>query len=147
MSFEYNPKTHTVECDEADASLEFLGQPRERGQEFLLRCDGKKIGFRTSQAEQGEVVEWNAEGSSVWWFDVIFCKLVRRDFDRRRDVTLTDTYSCSSREELEHILSVFMELFSHFDRRLPGKEKPQHTTQAKFTRRVLDQIQAGVFVT
>ncbi|MGX1197551.1 hypothetical protein [Parvibaculum sp. MBR-TMA-1.3b-4.2] len=143
MGWRFNRETTRIESDDPEVFVEYLAAHREEGDEFILHMQGKKIGFRTADFWKDDTSERMPDGTKVWSFDWVACRVVRWDYETRKPVTLAKEYRFSSKEEQDEVLRTFADALAVFD----GNRKPDDPASIKarveFTDRMKACIEAG----
>ena len=146
MEFKFNSETRIVESDEPDTYMECLWQMPESGIDFLLVWRGMRIGFRTADVTEDDKTERMSDGTQIWRFDNVFCKIARPDRSRGGVKVLTDTYALGAKESVLEALDLFRDSLIVFNAGLQLKPEEPPPARVEFSKRVHQQIEAGKFV-
>lgn len=113
MKFQYDPDTRKITNDDRSVSLEFVGQRREMGLEWLLTVGTRTFGFRTFSNPPAVNAGISDDGAKIWYFDDPFCEIVRT---RGREIReLANTRKCESKEDMDAIIRLFVSALESFD--------------------------------
>ena len=86
------------------------------------------------------------DGTQIWRFDRVFCKILRPDRKYGGTATLTDTYSLGTIEEVRQALDIFRETLVVLDAAHERKSGPHPKAQVEFSEQVHRQVQEGAFL-
>ena len=146
MPFRINPSTFNVESD--DPGVFMTGGHNwspEMGRQFVLHVGDAAYGFRTSEDNEKQKIENLDDGTVIWWFDDILCKLYERMKGGRLQL-VTNRYSFENAKEQELILSLFFKAIQAYDLGVVAGIKQEPKSKGFLTPRAEQQIVSGKFL-
>jgi hypothetical protein len=146
VPFRLNSKTWVMESDDPRIFLKSYGMwPPDSGKRFIFHLGDKRFGFRTAEDIKQQKVEELPDGTMLWWFDDILCKLWGT-YGRGQLKELTNTYTFSTEAEQELVLSLFIKAMQVWDKRVPLGRRSEPKAGACLTPRAVDLVAAGKFL-
>jgi hypothetical protein len=147
MAYKFNRRTYTIESEDRSVSIECLAVLPERGIEFVLTIGTQRIGFRTSRrGAEDEESKFLPDGTWLWRFNDIFCRISRSDPSRRSLIELTNTYKFATSAEQRRVLEIFAEALAGYNGNSFDSEAGRARASVEYTQDAMNRVARGEFI-
>jgi|GEM_PF-4457970 len=147
-TFHFNVESLYVESNLPDVFMTGGGRwSSDVGRHFVLNIGTRKIGFgEADDVSRVKGVEILEDGTNLWWFDALFCKVWKQDKEKGRLIEATNTYILDSLQERDAALELFVRAMKAYDLRVAVNPRAEPKVDVKFTDRAIQALKSGEFV-